>query len=299
MSEIELISEVGKFVGGGYALKKLVGPTLDLLGERGRDLTERGFNNIGAVFSNALSKVPDLDADGSIPPRALKAVVDQAAWAEDEVFREYLGGVLASARTPFGRDDRAGIWATRLGGLSTYTLRLHFLFYTAAHRAMAGKDINLNMAEDRDVTVFASNLHMLLGLDIDDGEDLGLIVSHSLPALHDEGLIRGQWAYGSEKSLERPSQGSWIPCPGWLYTLSHRGIELFLTAQGRFRGQFADFLDPELNPDDLNLFIPRGRRIKDLREVPKEHRYEVKAAMCGVEEHEIPADVLAALNQEE
>jgi hypothetical protein len=57
-----------------------------------------------------------------VSPRVLGFLV-QASLCEDELFAEYYGGVLASARGPSGRDDRGASMMSLIGRLSTYQVR--------------------------------------------------------------------------------------------------------------------------------------------------------------------------------
>ena len=83
---------------------KLLGPTAEYLGGGLRDITQRRFENIGNVLSNASKKVgSQLEKPGQVPPRIIKAVINEASYCEDPLVLEYFGGVLASSWTESGR----------------------------------------------------------------------------------------------------------------------------------------------------------------------------------------------------
>src|SRR4051812_30456729 len=92
-------------LGPAYLVGKVLGPTADYVGEGVRDWTERRAENVQSVFRKAGRKLGDeLDEPGGVPPRVLKGVLEEGQFAEDDLTREYLGGVLASSRTSSARD---------------------------------------------------------------------------------------------------------------------------------------------------------------------------------------------------
>jgi hypothetical protein len=120
---------------------KILGPTAEYIGEGVQAWTARRVINVQRVLMKAGERLGSrLDEPGSVPPRVLKAVLEEAQVAEDELMAEYLGGVLASSRSEVGRDDRAA--AATIGRLSTYALRAHyvFYFYAAARPLFGGVD---------------------------------------------------------------------------------------------------------------------------------------------------------------
>ena len=132
---MEPVTTVGLSAIAAYLAKdgvaKLLGPTADYLGGGLRDITQRRFENIGKVLSNAYKKVgSQLEKPGQVPPRILKAVINEASYCEDPLVLEYFGGVLASSRTESGRDDRGVRLAKVVDNLSAYQIRTHYLLYS-------------------------------------------------------------------------------------------------------------------------------------------------------------------------
>ena len=75
-------------------VSKLLGPTADYLGKGLRNLTQRRIESIGKMFSNASKKLgSQIEAPGQVPPRILKAVMNDASYCEDPLVLEYFGGV--------------------------------------------------------------------------------------------------------------------------------------------------------------------------------------------------------------
>lgn len=88
-------------------VSKLLGPTAEYLGGELKDLVEKSQHNLASVFRRAEQKCgPKLEAEGIVNPRVMKHVYEEARFSENELLAEYFDGVLASARTKDGKDDR-------------------------------------------------------------------------------------------------------------------------------------------------------------------------------------------------
>jgi hypothetical protein len=88
-------------------VEKNLGPTAEYLGGGLRAWTEKRVQNVATIFNKAQEKLgPEIEKAGSVPPRVLKEVLDEGSFCDDELTAEYFGGILASSRTPSGRDDR-------------------------------------------------------------------------------------------------------------------------------------------------------------------------------------------------
>ena len=282
MSDAEIIRAVGEIAGGAYAVQKLVGPTLDMLGNRARDLTDRGIANVGAVLRNAVTKVPDLEDEGVVPPRTLVTVWEEAMWADDDVMVEYLGGILASSRTSIARDDRGQIWARRVGGLSLYSIRLHYLLYEVARRALMGRDIKLSEEVQRHLQagMFVAAFDLVECLDLGPDEPFESIMLHSIDSLQEERLLDDRFALAGPDALRKAMKGAWAPLRGLMYYPTPRGMELFLVAHG-VRGRHAPsaFVDPDVDlalKADIKCLT--GVAVEVLRKLPADAQDEFRRA---------------------
>ena len=135
----------------GGLMGRVLGPTADYVGVGLQLWTEKRVNNVKRIFQKAEKRLgPDIDRPGSVPPRVLKGILDDGSFIEDELGAEYLGGVLASSRSETDRDDRGTTLVALVGRLSTYQLRLHYIFYVLCQRGVAGKnDLNLGQQDIR------------------------------------------------------------------------------------------------------------------------------------------------------
>lgn len=132
----KLVDHGGKSVGA--VVDKLLGPTAELMGRELVDWYTRK-RNIAKVAERAAER-SNLERAGAIPARVAAEVFDKAQWADDEFVAEYLSGVLASARTPDGRNDAGVSWTALVGRLSADQLALHWAIYTSFQRRQRGGD---------------------------------------------------------------------------------------------------------------------------------------------------------------
>lgn len=124
-----------------YVAQKLFGKTLD---EMGDDLNRSYKANRDKLLAKAAKKVKDPE-DGATPNlRVARDVVWNGAVTDDEVCAEYFGGLLASSRSPDGKDDSALIYVDCIKALSSKQLHLHYIIYTALQELLlrSGKAVN-------------------------------------------------------------------------------------------------------------------------------------------------------------
>ena len=109
---------------------KLLGPTAEYLGNELQGWVAKRKENVETVLARAVEKLGSrLEEPGGVPAKVLQRVIEEASFAEDEVAREYMAGILAGSRSETRRDDRGAQLVRRVGDLSTYQLRSHYLVY--------------------------------------------------------------------------------------------------------------------------------------------------------------------------
>lgn len=221
---------------GGAAGLKVFGPSLDIVGRRLEQMTEAGASNVGRVLQNAARKV-DPNAPRSIPnARVLKAVIEESEVAEDSMLVEYLGGVLASARSGVGRDDRAAVVAAQIGRLSSYQLRLHYMLCSAArsalhrHALLAGNEIHT--MQGIPLFLSAGALKSCFGLHDQELQEYDGILSHALHGLSAESLVHFR-VMADRAELARNFQRLDVRADGGLlFSMTAAGVILFVAAHG-------------------------------------------------------------------
>lgn len=211
---------------------RLFGPSADYVGSELQALVELQVTNIKRVLGKARAKLGSaIDNPGSIPPRVIKAVFEEAAFTEDELGAEYLGGVLASSRSGVDRDDRGVTIVNTIRSMSTYQLRLHYLIYRLIRERFVGSAWRLAESTGRSATGIVIPFDTFeRAMAFEDGEDRGEILTHAVVGLVARELI-GPVTYGMEPAaLQALVRGSKVG--GLAVQPSTAGAELYLWAHG-------------------------------------------------------------------
>jgi len=112
----------------GNLLTRLLGPSADAFGAALAKSVECRTRNFGRIAHRAAVKSRASNA-GIVPARVAFVMLEDGSLCDDELMAEYLGGVLAGARTPTGKDDRAVSWIKIIAGLSALEIKAHYLLY--------------------------------------------------------------------------------------------------------------------------------------------------------------------------
>ncbi len=237
------------------AIKRLFGPTADYLGEGMRDLVKRRMNNVGSMVGNAIRKMGDrLNEEGQIPPRVLRTIIEEGSYNEDSIVLEYLGGILASARTKTGRDDRGASLAKIVNSLSTYQIRTHYLIYATLSRVFANSSVDLGTSKDRhQLKLYLPLTEYNAAMEFSIAEIKNPQISkHVWFGLSSTALIEMGWATGPPDFLQE-QYNRIFPVAGTIVTPSPLGIELFLWAFGYSNKSYGYMLSDELKIDTNTL----------------------------------------------
>lgn len=262
--------EVAKASGG--VLSRLLGPTADEMGVQLQQWYVR--RNVARVASRAEAKT-DTAADGAIPPRVAAEVFEKAQWADDEFVAEYLSGVLATARTPDGKDDRGVSWTALVGRLSADQLRLHYILYRGIRILGVRQNWEtLSQAlEDPLVTAYS---HLLPAMGIPWTNQGIARLMDAVYGLHSEGLVADRMSHGDPEYLEKSREDHTFPRGvGDLLVAggTTRGASLFLQAHGLGRVWAIALVDPQANldvewPDGGTVPSVHITRLSDYRNPP-------------------------------
>lgn len=233
---------------GKDGIQKLLGPTADYLGQNLRDFTQKRTQTIGQIFQKAESKLgAKLDLPGEVPPKVLKAVLDEGSFSNNSLAVEYLGGILASSRTEHGRDDRGARIAKVMDALSTYQLRTHYLIYGTVRALFAGSGLSLNMEDRPKMQIFIPFSGYVAAMDFSGAElQLSSLLGHIFFGLHGDNLLEGTWQYGNKDSIAKLFAGA--TDGGIVCQPSALGGELFLWAFGHADKPLDYMFSPEFLP---------------------------------------------------
>ncbi len=201
---VEASKEIAAWTAGGWATKKLLGPTFDYLGGQIQLWTQKQTQNVNRIFEIAVRKLGSkIEQPGTVPPRVLKGILMEGAFCNDRIAAEYFGGVLAASRTESGEDDRAVSVIQLLSGLSSYQIRSHYIFYTLFRKLFEGKNLNPALKNDRSkLKIFFSINNYAVSMGIDNKQALGSILSHITIGLNSVDLI-SDWVYGSNEHIKK------------------------------------------------------------------------------------------------
>lgn len=232
---------------GKDGLEKLLGPTADYLGTGLKDFTQKRAEAVGRIFSSAQKKVGDkVGSPGEVPPKVLKTVLNEGSYSTDQLAVEYFGGILASARTEDGRDDRSARLAKAVDSLSTYQLRAHYLIYTSVRRLFADAGLSFNMNGRPKMRFFIPMLDFVVAMDLSQKEQgqLGQLLNHVFFGLHGDSLIETGWQYGPKDHMLTVTPKA--TSDGIVCQPSALGAELFLAAFGKADQELEYIFSPEL-----------------------------------------------------
>jgi len=220
---------------GKDGIAKLLGPTADYLGGELQEFTKKRINNVGNIFKNAEYKLREkIEEPGTVPPKVLKTIINEGSYSEDEIAVEYFGGILASSRSEFIRDDRGARIAKALDNLSCYQLRSHYLIYSTISIMFKGDEHSLRTHNERaklEIFMPLNDFVNSMGLSQEEWNNPQLL-DHIFHGLSSDGLIGESWAFGSVNNLKTVSSSANITERGAVCTPTAKGGELFLWGFG-------------------------------------------------------------------
>jgi len=244
--------------GSAKIIEKLLGPTVDYIGEGVKSLAERRVNNIQRIFSIATKKLGEkIEIKGSVSPKVLKGILEEGSFCDDSLSAEYFGGVLASSRSGVSRDDRGASIIALISRLSVYQIRTHYIFYHIVKNLFNSSDINIAHPEGRSSmeTYIPFNVYDK-AMEFDKDENYPIILDHVMFGLRKEHLIEDFFRYGNKEFLGKVRK---VDGDGIIFQPSTLGAELFLWAYGRADLRNTDFLRPANKFEiDSKVVIPLG-----------------------------------------
>lgn len=269
MSGLEHLPELVVF---GWAGRRLLGPTLDAIGQDIADrYSESRQRNFVRIARNAEAKAGDaLDQPGSVNPRIAEVILEDGSWCDGPVMAEYFGGILANSRSPDGGDDRGLSWAGLVSRLCTSDIHLHYLFYDAFHVLYLGsEELELGRGAVRDrLMIYMGRRNILMAMGVEPNRQNGdKYLVPSMNALVREGLV-GEifYAFATRKQLSDEYRID-APDAGMILVPSIAGMDLFLWAFNHGDRPVAEFLSPDLqfvSQEGLTSVLG-ARKVDDLR----------------------------------
>lgn len=212
-------------------LKKILGSTVDYISDR--VFTGKRKSTLANILANAEKKLGSrIDEPGRVPPKVLKEIIDEGTYTDNSVAVEYFGGVLASSRTPTGRDDRGARIAKKISTLSAYQLRTHYLIYSTIAHIFSPRETEFSFLEWRErMTLFFRKEGYTHSMDLsqDEKDKLPILLVHVFHGLASDGLIDDNVVRRTSEEMRRrrrDTSGEIVVKPSSL------GAEVFLWAFG-------------------------------------------------------------------
>lgn len=237
---------LGSAIGSAKLLEKILGPTADYLGRGIENWTQKRIQNVGRIFSKACFKLNNkIDDEGSIPPKVLKAILDDGSFCEDELSAEYFGGVLAASRSNLSRDDRGVYILSCIKKLSSYQIRTHYIFYYTLKILFNGDvDTVTNSIGRSKYLTFIPMESYLNSMAVNQKElkMIDVLITHSLFGLKKEDLIE-TFYFGDQATLKTKYNNA--KASGILFAPSALGVELFMWAHGAANMPIMSFFESE------------------------------------------------------
>lgn len=235
---------------------QILGPSCKYLGTKGADYSQVMVSNLERMFQEAHKRLGNRNIEeGEVPPRLLKAALDQGAYTEDVVASCYLGGVLASSKSEYSRDDRGVSLNATISRLSTYQIRCHYVLYSCMfdlHQGMSFRTV-VDLPEVNGLVIGMVGFALGMGITTEEMQDPEFdfysVVEHTFFGLDREGLIV-DWAYGGK-------QQTVTCCPTAL------GLELFLWANGAGKRPLGFFYSQDFTPHEIDeVGLVQGRNVE-------------------------------------
>jgi hypothetical protein len=257
---------LGSAAGGAKVVEKILGPTAEYVGAGLKNWTEHRVQNVARIFRKASERLGSgIDSPGAVPPKVLKEVLDEGSYSDDELTAEYFGGILASGRSPNGRDDRAASYLRLTSELSTYQIRFHYIAYTLFRHFFVGSSLRTTFAEDlAKMELFVPYRVLAAAMDFTSQEPGMDILLHCTSGLDRHDLISCS-AWGRPEHLNEVAKkfhgDKWLGVTdaGMLVLPTQFGIDYYLWALGFGRVSRTQFLGPELSLPELpEVKIPKG-----------------------------------------
>jgi hypothetical protein len=266
---------------GKAVAPRVLGPTADYLGERLLD-SVKAAENLSQIFVKAYRKLgSNADQEGAVPPRVLRAILDEGPFCDDELCAEYLSGLLASSRTTAGKDEESLSLLSAVSRLPNTALLLHFSAYRALLDNEPSSTDSLYAIKVTDIVSNDRLLEWTMEANpqlspLDAEEAVSLITSDQgrsrtvqllltrlrsgIVSLQRERLVDDVSMITSPVQYRKSFADRSLGENRFVFSHTHLGFLLFTRLHGH-RGNFDDFVPPDPAGYDAELPQPRLERL--------------------------------------
>ena len=134
--------EAGGLVAAGWAITRVLGPSVSAVGNALGDWTDFRMRNLIKLDQKMARRLQqDDDPEQTVHPRVAKEVLDEGTWIDDDLHLEYLAGLMVSARSKDGVSDHQAYLARVATSLTADQVRMHYLMVSAYAGYWDGKGL--------------------------------------------------------------------------------------------------------------------------------------------------------------
>jgi len=258
---IEPITTVGAglaILGSKDVLNKLLGPTADYIGQEAKSLVSKCNINLENVFLRAKEKLNEtIEKPGAVNPRVLKPIIDEARFCEDKITTEYFAGILASSRTENIENDAGVQYVAVVRDLSSWQLKIHYIFYQALKRENNFKNLSLNMLDvRRGLSLYIPMKGLVDSMGFSEVLDAQHILAPSIHGLRRLGLIGEYYRFGEKEMLQEDYPN--VSEDGLILEPTAFGAELLAWVENLRDCTAGSFLSESVVLEEPVIEIPEG-----------------------------------------
>lgn len=257
-------------LGSKDILTKLLGPSADYIGLETKNLIDKCNINLDDIFKLAINKLGEnIEKRHQVNPRVLKGIINEGAFCDDMMVKEYYAGILASSRSERGIDDRGVYYLSIVKSLSAYQIKLHNFIYTTLYQSLNGSNkFEFGDYSDRkhlDLFISISAICNYLHIEDLSNEEIMPIFAHAVDGLQQNRLINSDYIYGPNARLKKLCKALSSKEDGLILQPDLPGADLFLWSIGACEKSGPEFLDLGLSltekilmeEDDWEVFFKK------------------------------------------
>lgn len=238
----DLVIASGVTVGAVWAGKKILGPTLDAIGD---DLASCYKFGINRILASAYRKIDNVDDGKAANLRVTHDILRNGAFSTDGFVLEYFGGLLASSRSESGWRDDVTPFADVAKSLSSSQLKLHYNIYFSLEQ-LALRDPEIRRSSSSGSDAVKSKVLYMYYRDLDAAIHLNVLAHHGLIGSASFSIKKFSYPNDEEEQILVYMSGSPTIFGVMFYAAAHGMLELWQVYGRRKFEQFSGAVPPSV-----------------------------------------------------
>ena len=252
---------------GAFLVKKLLGPTLEYMGN---SLPDQLFcrKNRDKIVEKAIKKTKNIASPGQTNLRVTRDVFWNGSFTDESICAEYFGGILASSRSEDGKDDSGIFYVDIIKSLPSHHLKMHYIIYRTLNKELITNKKKKELNPGSESALNREHLFFPFFYIIEQFNNA--YISAILHGLYSKNLIGKLQFYNYQHEGEVE-----VTIPYLNVSPTPLGIQLFAIANNMFDdwlnfpkldfGDFADVTLPKYYAQSMNKLIKRiGSNYKEV-----------------------------------